>query len=701
MLRTATLRFLLLAAALVGWLAPATAHAFCGFYVGGADAKLLAEATQVVLMREGTRTVLSMQNDYKGPPEGFALVVPVPVVLQKENVKTLPRDVFDRVDRLSAPRLVEYWEQDPCRELGLGNIGTLGHGGGSGQGFGSGFGRLGGAHTVKIEAQFEVGEYEIVILSAQDSTGLDTWLRDNGYKIPPNAEPALRPYVQAGSKFFVAKVNVSKVKFEDGRASLSPLRFHYDSEKFELPVRLGMLSSPGTQDLVVEVLARDQRYVVGNYPSVTIPTNLDVAEAARGSFPAFYASLLDRTLEKTPGAVVTEYAWPSSSCDPCPGGVSGLSGGDLATLGADVLPSAKDGLVGTSSGGGTNPSLRQGPTEVKGPLPVEIVQRIVRQNFGRFRLCYEAGLRQSPTLAGRVTTSFEIGRDGAVTTSKDAGSSLADKTVVACITRGFGLLSFPQPENGAKVTVTFSIDLTPNGGTAGTTSLRGGPGFVLTRLHARYAKDALGNDLVFKEAPPIVGGREMRNDVGALETGALPSAASSFQARYAIRHEWPGAITCKEPKRGVWGGAWPDADAGSAAPIAAQKLAYAPRGKVTLASFVPAGVPELGMLAGAGPSAGASASGAAAAGTGMDAGAGDGGAGMSPPRSRCGCRVIGSTTPLSIRGVAAIGSLLVVFVGRRRRRSSGAAAAARTLRRTVATAHPAWPSHTSDSGDVA
>ena len=78
------------------------AAAFCGFYVSGADAKLFNNATQVALMREGTRTVLSMQNSYQGPPERFALVVPVPVVLQKENVKTLPREVFDRVDQLAA-----------------------------------------------------------------------------------------------------------------------------------------------------------------------------------------------------------------------------------------------------------------------------------------------------------------------------------------------------------------------------------------------------------------------------------------------------------------------------------------------------------------------------------------------------------------------------------------------------------------------
>ena len=67
------------------------AHAFCGFYVSSAGGQLFNDATMVVLMRDGTRTVLSMQNNYRGPPEDFALVIPVPVVLQKENVKTLPK----------------------------------------------------------------------------------------------------------------------------------------------------------------------------------------------------------------------------------------------------------------------------------------------------------------------------------------------------------------------------------------------------------------------------------------------------------------------------------------------------------------------------------------------------------------------------------------------------------------------------------
>lgn len=182
---------------------PAQADAFCGFYVAGADQELFADATMVVMMREGRRTVLSMQNDYAGPPEDFAMVIPVPTVLQAENVKTLPHDVFDDVQRLSAPRLVEYWEQNPCARprprrrsrfapmsaaMSTGDIDSL----------------LGGAVGVSVEAEFAVGEYEIVILSARDSGGLEQWLHANGYNVPEGASAVLRPYVEQGMKFFVA-----------------------------------------------------------------------------------------------------------------------------------------------------------------------------------------------------------------------------------------------------------------------------------------------------------------------------------------------------------------------------------------------------------------------------------------------------------------------------------------------------------------
>src|SRR5277367_6753583 len=84
---------------------PATAAAFCGFYVAGSDQTLVNDATQVVMMRMGTRTVLAMENAYKGPPDAFAMVVPVPVVLHEGDVKTLPKEVFAHVEQMGAPRL--------------------------------------------------------------------------------------------------------------------------------------------------------------------------------------------------------------------------------------------------------------------------------------------------------------------------------------------------------------------------------------------------------------------------------------------------------------------------------------------------------------------------------------------------------------------------------------------------------------------
>src|SRR4051812_24233452 len=162
----ATLVALALAAA-----APRTAAAFCGFYVAGGDQKMFNDATQVVLMRMGTRTVLAMQNNYKGPPDAFAMVVPVPVVLHEGDVKTLTKDVFAHVEQMGAPRLVEYWEQDPC---------AVGADGADDKMVRPAAPSPSGAMQEKakdlgvtIEAKFTVGEYQVLILSAKDSTGLE------------------------------------------------------------------------------------------------------------------------------------------------------------------------------------------------------------------------------------------------------------------------------------------------------------------------------------------------------------------------------------------------------------------------------------------------------------------------------------------------------------------------------------------------
>lgn len=106
------------------------------------------------------------------------------------------------------------------------------------------------------------------------------------------------------------------------------------------------------------------------------------------------------------------------------------------------------------------PKVRMGAVSISGRLPPEIIQRIVRQNFGRFRLCYENGLRNNPNLLGRVSVRFVIGRDGAVSNVSNAGSDMPDGAVVSCVVRAFYGLSFPQPEGGI-VSVVFPIMFVP------------------------------------------------------------------------------------------------------------------------------------------------------------------------------------------------------------------------------------------------
>jgi MYXO-CTERM domain-containing protein len=336
------LRLVVLAAAALAARA-GSAHAFCGFYVGGAGAKMFNNATEVTLMRHGTTTVLSMENNYQGPPEAFALVVPVPVVIKEDQVKTLPRELFDKIDTLGAPRLVEYWEQDPCYQpppepmYDKEEVAEMAPAEAGGEDD-----RDAREYHVHVEARFSVAEYDIVVLSATQSTGLDRWLKDNHYKIPDGAEPLLRPYIEAGTKWFVAKVDPKKVKFVDGMATLSPLRFHYDSPEFTLPIRLGLANSQGTQDLIVNILAPNTRYEVANRPNALIPTNIVVKDDVRNRFGEFYAALFDHVLDKVPGAVVTEYAWDSGSCDPCPGPT--LDQDDIATLGGDVIAKTYQGV---------------------------------------------------------------------------------------------------------------------------------------------------------------------------------------------------------------------------------------------------------------------------------------------------------------------------------------------------------------------
>lgn len=107
-----------------------------------------------------------------------------------------------------------------------------------------------------------------------------------------------------------------------------------------------------------------------------------------------------------------------------------------------------------------HPQMTVGATQVSGRLPPEVIMRVVRQNFSRFRLCYENGLRANSNLQGRVSVRFVINRDGGVSNVSNGGSDMPDSAVVGCTVRAFYGLRFPQPEGGI-VTVTYPIMFAP------------------------------------------------------------------------------------------------------------------------------------------------------------------------------------------------------------------------------------------------
>lgn len=151
------------------------------------------------------------------------------------------------------------------------------------------------------------------------------------------------------------------------------------------------------------------------------------------------------------GVIGVLYDWPTPEPTRSMGGSTPRPVVPLRTV---TLPAE------TVSSWRPGPRLRMGAVTVSGRLPPEVIQRIVRQNFGRFRLCYENGLINNPNLIGRVTVRFVIGQDGAISNVSNGGSDLPDSRVVSCIVRAFYGMSFPQPEGGI-VTVVYPIMMTP------------------------------------------------------------------------------------------------------------------------------------------------------------------------------------------------------------------------------------------------
>ena len=351
---------------------PPEARAFCGFYVGKADSNLFNHASQVVMVRHGDKSVLSLMNDYQGEPSDFALVVPVPQVLHKEQIHIGDREVFKKLDEYSSPRLVEYFDPNPCEVIRpMAESMSAASPRGMGDVLKKDEARSRG---VTIEAQYTVGEYDIVILSAKQSDGLETWLQENGYRIPLGAHRALEPYIRQDMKFFVAKVNLKEHQ-ATGLSYLRPIQFAFESRKFMLPIRLGMINAQGPQDLIVYALTENGRVETTNYRTEKLPTGENLPDYIQPKFQDFYKAMFNKQAEDNAmRAVFTEYVWNMGWCDPCAG--PPLSREELRGVGVFWLDEATT---------GPNAMLyRRGPVFGGGAMPVMLTRLHVRYSADSF-----------------------------------------------------------------------------------------------------------------------------------------------------------------------------------------------------------------------------------------------------------------------------------------------------------------------------
>ena len=220
--------------------------------------------------------------------------------------------------------------------------------------------------------------------------------------------------------------------------------------------------------LAVTVACKRHEDAAPSSTVTTAPSSFPSASASIepvASAPSASASAEIAQLDAGPPAVdeaAKERARKAALAEAAEYGMLGLLGVSDAGLESASGPGIMPNHVGATrlpAGSRPTASVRMGSITVNGRLPKEVVQRIVRQRFGSFRLCYADGLRNNPSLAGRVTTRFVIDPGGHVSTTQDSGSDMPDQNVVQCVVRAFGNIDFPQPEGGiviATVPLMFS-----------------------------------------------------------------------------------------------------------------------------------------------------------------------------------------------------------------------------------------------------
>ncbi len=301
----------------VGLMAPRTADAFCGAYLGSADAPMTNKTSSVVYVREGKRSTITMANDIRGAASSFSILIPSPGVLTADDVKIVEPGVVARIDDYAAPRLVEYTCDDlhgssgkdvcACATDALLDIAAS----------------VAKDQLPGLLDQLDVGfgKYEVGTLAAQTREELDSWAASEGVVVPTGGGDLFEDYIDQGTSFISVKVDLDSVA--SGGLLLKPIQFSYKSDTMSLPIRLGTINGDGVQDVILHVIT-DKGGPVGisNYPEFQIEGDCMYEEDSLGSFSNFYDDMYSDAWGADAGGAgwAQEYVWAPAGCDPCTGG---------------------------------------------------------------------------------------------------------------------------------------------------------------------------------------------------------------------------------------------------------------------------------------------------------------------------------------------------------------------------------------------
>ncbi len=301
------------------------ASAFCGTFVGGEGSTFSNRSSSVIMARQGNHTTLTVAMDYTGDAREFGLLLPVPKVLTAADVRVADSALVQKVQLYASPRMVSYSCDDVSTlsdaavpvcgfALGCSSQSDLQNGFLMGEG---------AASNVEVESTFNVANYEISVLSAQGSFGLMAWLDQNGYQVPEGGQDILQEYIDAGVYFLAAKVALPE---EDTATEhwLPPLQFSYETETMGLPIRIGTISSAGTQDVQIFTLTDPEagEVHISNYPEVFTEKEC-MPPGGSSDISHIYEGMLEDALQGEAGWLV-EYSWKMAGnineglhCDPC------------------------------------------------------------------------------------------------------------------------------------------------------------------------------------------------------------------------------------------------------------------------------------------------------------------------------------------------------------------------------------------------